>query len=75
MVDFIPFVMVATHMYNKRAVTWLVVLAVPIIACGIDVAFKLFSNMFYPSQTQIHIEIQAKELANKKNAVEKTPDV
>lgn len=70
MVDLIPFVMVATHMYNKRAVTWLLILVVPIIACGIDVAFKLFSNMFYPSQTQIHIEIQATKPTNKKNTVE-----
>ena len=67
--------MVATHMFNKRAVTWLLILIVPIIACGVDVAFKLFSNMFFPSQTQIHIEIQAQERANNKNVIEEKQDV
>lgn len=33
-----------------------------------DVAGKVFSNFFYPSQTQIHIELEAKELGKARKA-------
>jgi hypothetical protein len=39
---------------------------VPIIAIILDVVAKVFSNMFYPTQTQIHLEIEANEKADKK---------
>ena len=29
---------------------------------ALDVAGKVFSNMFYPSQNQIHIELENKEI-------------
>lgn len=61
---FSPFIAVTTHMFNHRAVSWLLMIVVPIAACAIDVAIKVFSNMFYPTQIQIHAEIQASEIAN-----------
>jgi len=61
------FAMVTTHMFNKRLVTWVLMILVPLAACAVDVAFKVFSNMFYPSQLQIHAEIQAQNQKKKNN--------
>ena len=33
---------------------------VPIMGIVVDVVFKVFANMYFPTQTQIHMEIQAK---------------
>lgn len=41
-------------------------LFIPIGAMAFDVAGKVFSNMFYPSQNQIHIELEAKEFRQKR---------
>lgn len=38
--------------------SWMLVAFVPIIAMGFDVSGKAFSNMFYPTQTQIHREME-----------------
>jgi len=38
---------------------------VPVAAMSIDVIGKLFGNMFFPSQTQIHREIERKQLDEK----------
>jgi hypothetical protein len=38
-------------------------LVIPISGMGFDLFGKVFSNMYYPTQTQIHIEIEAKERA------------
>ena len=46
-----------------RSVNWLVILFVPIAGMAFDLFGKVFSNMYYPTQTQIHIEIEAKERA------------
>lgn len=58
-----PFVMVANHTFNTRSITWLLLLLVPTAACVFDVVGKVFGNMYYPTQTQIHCEIQAAEVA------------
>jgi hypothetical protein len=50
---------------GTRSVNWLAILFVPITAIAFDVFGKVFSNMFYPTQTQIHIEIEAKEVAER----------
>jgi len=34
---------------------------VPIMGIMLDVAFKVFSNMYFPTQTQIHMEMEAKQ--------------
>jgi hypothetical protein len=36
--------------------SWFLVIFVPIAGMVLDVAGKVYSNMFYPSQTQIHVE-------------------
>ena len=33
------------------------------MAMMFDIIFKTFSNMFYPTQTQIHLEIECQEKA------------
>jgi len=58
-----PFVMVSNHVFNTRSITWLLLLLVPTAACVFDVVGKVFGNMYYPTQTQIHCEIQAAEVA------------
>lgn len=35
---------------------------------AIDIAGKVFSNMFYPSQNQIHIELEVEETRQRKKA-------
>jgi len=59
---FKPYVMVTSHMFDKRSISWMLMLLIPIVACAIDVGIKVFSNMFYPTQIQIHSEIQASEI-------------
>ena len=49
-----------THTFNTRSITWMVLILIPTAMLIIDVVLKLFSNMFYPTQTQIHREIQWK---------------
>jgi hypothetical protein len=39
--------------------TWMVSILVPTIAVIFDVTGKVYSNMLYPTQTQIHMEIAA----------------
>ncbi len=56
--SFSPFVLVTYHLLHTRAITWVVVAMVTIAATSVDVIGKLFSNMFYPTQAQIHKEIQ-----------------
>lgn len=46
--------------------SWMLIIFVPIMAALFDVVFKVFSNMFYPTQTQIHMEILAKEKRERK---------
>ena len=46
---------------------------VPIAAIGVDASGKLFSNMFYPTQTQIHIEMEAKEIVEKRKRDRSAP--
>jgi len=59
--DFIPYVGAATHTLNTRSITWLVIFLAPIGATIVDVTFKVFSNMYYPQQVQIHMEIEAQQ--------------
>jgi hypothetical protein len=55
--------MVSNHVFNTRSITLLLLLLVPTAACVFDVVGKVFGNMYYPTQTQIHCEIQAAEVA------------
>lgn len=56
--SFLPFVMVTNHMFHTSTTNWVVISISTIAATSIDVIGKVFSNMFYPTQTQIHKEIQ-----------------
>lgn len=67
--NFGNFVSVPHHVMGKRSVNWLIIIVVPLIGMAFDLFGKVFSNMYYPTQTQIHIEIEAKERAEaKKNS-------
>lgn len=50
--------MVTNHLFHTRSIVWVVIAMSTVAATGIDVIGKVFSNMFYPTQTQIHKEIQ-----------------
>ncbi|KAL7465170.1 hypothetical protein ACHAXS_005504 [Conticribra weissflogii] len=59
--SFFDFIFVTRHLLNMRSITWMVSILTPIIACIWDVTGKVFSNMYYPTQTQIHAEIASRE--------------
>jgi len=61
---FSDFVLVAYHMFETRSITWMVIFLVPIVSTVLDVSGKVFSNMYYPSQTQIHCEIESREISH-----------
>jgi len=54
---FFPFVGVTRHVLNMRSITWMISILTPTIACIFDITGKVFSNMYYPTKTQIHAEI------------------
>jgi hypothetical protein len=44
-----------------RSITWVLSVLTPTIAVIFDVTGKVYSNIFFPTQTQIHAEIEAQE--------------
>ena len=58
---FSQFTLMTDHLLTTRTINYLILIFVPVIGIAIDVCGKLFSNMFYPTQTQIHMEIEAKQ--------------
>lgn len=58
---FFPFVLVTQHLLNMRSITWVVSILTPTIAIIFDVTGKVYSNIFFPTQSQIHAEIEAQE--------------
>lgn len=58
---FFSFVFVTEHLFNMRSITWVVSILTPTIAIIFDVTGKVFSNIFFPTQSQIHAEIEAQE--------------
>ena len=57
-VSFGDFVSVGFQVMARRSLVWVLILFVPIVAIAIDICFKVFSNMCFPTQTQIHLEIE-----------------
>ncbi|CAB9516675.1 Phospholipid-transporting ATPase [Seminavis robusta] len=55
------FVEVGRHVFTTRVQTWLLIMFTPLVAMTFDVVFKVFSNMFYPTQTQLHLEIECNQ--------------
>jgi len=57
---------VPSHVFRMCSSNYVLMLFIPIGAMALDVAGKLFSNMFYPSQNQIHIELESKEIRQRR---------
>ena len=57
--SFSYFVDTVFHVFHTRTISWMLVLLVPIAAMIFDITGKVYSNLFYPTQTQIHLEIFA----------------
>lgn len=57
--SFSQFVETVYHVFNTSTRAWTLIFFVPIAAMCFDVTAKLFSNLYYPTQTQIHVEIFA----------------
>mmetsp|Transcript_15351 Transcript_15351/g.38040 ORF Transcript_15351/g.38040 Transcript_15351/m.38040 type:complete len:1784 (+) Transcript_15351:307-5658(+) len=61
--EYFNLVGVPDHIFGTRSINYLSILFVPIGGMAVDLAGKVFSNMFYPTQTQIHVEIESKQFA------------
>jgi len=59
---------VVPHVFLSCSTNYVSMLFVPIAGIAFDVCLKAFSNMYYPTQTQIHVEIQSKDFAKRKAA-------
>lgn len=57
--QFSDYVMTTNHVLATRSLSWVLILFVPIIGMAADVSMKTFANMFFPTQTQIHLETEA----------------
>jgi magnesium-transporting ATPase (P-type) len=55
--SFSQFVNTVNHVFGTSVRAWMLIMFVPIAAISFDVTGKLFSNLYYPTQTQIHMEI------------------
>jgi hypothetical protein len=59
---FFNMVSVPQHVLGTSGMNYVLMLFVPIAGIAVDIAGKVFSNLYYPSQTQIHVELEAKEV-------------
>jgi hypothetical protein len=66
--EFSSFTEASNHALGTRTMSWLLIVFVPIAGIVFDIVGKVYSNMFYPTQTQIHLELesQGKVLARKR---------
>lgn len=70
-------IFVFSHVFQMSSYSYMLMLVIPISAMGFDISGKVFSNMFYPSQNQIHIELESREfraLKKGKSRLVKTKD-
>lgn len=58
---FSSFLMVVNHAFGTRSMNWILIFFIPIIGMIFDVSLKVFANMYFPTQTQIHVEMESKE--------------
>jgi hypothetical protein len=63
---FSRFLFVTNHAFGNRSMSWMLLVFVPVFGIAFDVVFKAYSNMFFPTQTQIHLEIEAQQKSTKK---------
>lgn len=70
---FSSFLMVVNHAFGTRSMNWILIFFIPIIGMIFDVSLKVFANMYFPTQTQIHVEMESKEkrLAKQKTRQER----
>ena len=61
--QFSAFTDVTFNVLGQRSFSWILIIFIPFTLIAFDVVGKLFSNMFYPTQTQIHMEIEQKDKA------------
>jgi hypothetical protein len=73
--EYFNLVGVVSHMFSTRTINWLVLLFLPVSAISFDVAGKALGNVLYPTQTQIHMEIESQLIAAKKKAAKETPPI
>jgi hypothetical protein len=59
--QFSQFTQVTTHFLTDRSIAYLLLIFVPLTCIAIDVCGKAFSNIFYPTQTQIHLELEQEQ--------------
>eukprot|EP00536_Pseudo-nitzschia_multiseries_P010237 jgi/Psemu1/242785/estExt_Genewise1.C_3060002 len=59
---------VVPHVLRTSSTNYISILFIPIAGMAFDVCWKVFSNMYYPTQTQIHVEIESKNTAEQKKA-------
>ena len=64
---------VTEHVLDTRLISWVILLLVILSCISVDVFGKLFSNMYFPTQTQIHREIQVLDF-RKKIRKKRSPD-
>ena len=57
--QFSSYVGVGIYMMTTRSMSWMLIAFVPVMGMVFDISGKVFSNMFFPTQTQIHLEIES----------------
>jgi hypothetical protein len=76
---FSPFIGATSHTLHTRSIVWIVIILATIAATVADLSLKVFSNMFYPTQTQIHKEISVlrkrREMKSRKKKRSNTDDI
>lgn len=65
-VMFGDFVNVGFQVMSTRSLVWVLILFVPIAGVAVDICFKVFANMYFPTQTQIHLELEYLERKNRR---------
>ena len=54
------FVDTTSHVLATRSLSWMLITFVPIMGIIFDVTGKVYANLFFPTQTQIHLEMESK---------------
>jgi len=57
-----PFLGAMDHTFFLRPTAWILMILVSVSAMLLDIITKVLSNMFCPTERQIHMEIQSEEL-------------
>ena len=68
---------VTEKVLNTRIISWIILFLVTLACICVDVIGKVFSNMYFPTQTQIHREIQVLDFKKKKREekrLKRSPD-